>query len=198
MKTNVNEKIDPLNPQSEVIKKILKEVVKPKVQMKDESNELSQQLESLTKENAALLDELMQKQRSTTSHEEQLDMILIKSNELRSIQARKIGKEELEALKYQISQTKATISTLTKRIQKEENKNEEDTQSEFSSFLRSSRKSSMFDTRSSEKNINGFIEETNKAADEKIKTRDNLLNQINQLKAEQEAKATVSKIKENE
>ena len=198
MKTNVNEKIDPLNPQSEVIKKILKEVVKPKVQMKDESNELSQQLESLTKENAALLDELMQKQRSTTSHEEQLDMILIKSNELRSIQARKIGKEELEALKYQISQTKATISTLTKRIQKEENKNEEDTQSEFSSFLRSSRKSSMFDTRSSEKNLNGFIEETNKAADEKIKMRDDLLNQINQLKAEQEAKSTVSKIKENE
>ena len=85
--------------------------------------------------NESLFDELMKLQGGNISHEEQLDMLLIGSDESRVLKSFTESKEELDAIKRQIKATIQSINSFTRTKEKYENEGYDETTG-FRSFIK--------------------------------------------------------------
>ncbi|EAY13475.1 hypothetical protein TVAG_206430 [Trichomonas vaginalis G3] len=166
------------SPQVEAVKRILREVTRPKLTLPDDSAELSQMFEKVSAENERLLDELTKMQRGVMSHEDQLDMLLIKSDEIRNVQTHTLGKEETDAIKRQIQETQTSIQNLKRKLDKGIVGNPN---AQLKNFLRHSRELAFNDSKPNVSSQRRFLEETMESAERLMNQRNELIAKRNAL-----------------
>lgn len=165
-------------PQVEAVKRILREVTRPKLALPDDSAELSQMFEKVSAENERLLDELTRIQRGVMSHEDQLDMLLIKSDEIRNVQIHSLGKEETDAIRRQIQETTSSIQYLRRKHEKGVFGNEN---AQLKNFIRHSRELVFNESKPNVSAQRKFFEVTIESAERMMKQRNELLAKRNAL-----------------
>ena len=184
LEESLNKYKEEKNPQAEAIQKILNQITKQKEKMPDDREELLQQFEKISAENEQLLDEFTKLQRRNMSHEEQLDMLLLKSDEFR--QPALSGQEENDAIRNQIKSTQHRISTLMRIKQKTENGTPESS-SNIKSFLKQNRELTFDSTKINQQSQKKFIETTMNTANNKMEERAKLIQKkeelLNKIKA---------------
>ena len=175
-----NESKKEANPQSDVIQKILNEITKPKIDMPDDRDKLAKMYEDIAMENESLLDELTKLQGDNVSHEEQLDMLLIKSDESRVLKSFNSSKEEIDAIKRQIKATNQSINAFSRTKERYESEGYDATTG-FRSFIKRSRENLISETKMNVASQRKFVETTMKSAKRKLDERDDIARRVAEL-----------------
>ena len=106
------------------------------------------------------------------SQEDQLDMLLIRSEEYRAAQTKALGRDEIAKLRRDIQEKRNSIKTLKRLLQKEEDESDNNPEKLMVDFLNTERET---DISKSKENLPKFISRTNKAVKRIMALKDQLV-----------------------